>query len=56
MKPRWTIFEAVPVVGAVHKGAQWMWVRADRNGRRSVVGCVCHHTWTKRVTSFEVIP
>lgn len=60
MKPRWKI-DPLCHVQFVYgyrpscQEAKWLWVRRDRNGAPSVVGCVCHHSWTKRVSAGQVI-
>jgi hypothetical protein len=53
VKPRWTIRKASALLCPL---GRWEWWRQDVNGRAAAVGCVCHHSWTKRVKAFVEVP
>ena len=38
--------------------ARYVWVRDARRGQgpAQIIGCVCHHSWTQRVRSFQEVP
>lgn len=59
MKRRWWIDRAALFIpnGQVCGQARWVWLRTmpDRAATQ-MVGCVCHHNWTKHVRSFQEVP
>ena len=57
MKRRWTIKRrwalGIPPEGC--QSCDWFWVRTSYGGTR-VIGCVGHHSWTRRVRAFVEVP
>ena len=64
MKRRWWIERRHAVEARGYRPrcdvAWWFWVRTPitslERQRDHVVGCVCHHTWTRYTKSVKVVP